>query len=173
MVLWDGWEVYDGRSPPALVPIQPRRDYSYQAGPVDTRRVYGPPESQPSWADQVEYYERLDLANYQQWLMETGLQPNYLPPLWTKPRARPNAKHRAKLREVCKRCWEGGQADYEPHSNDPYYHEGSEYGTYEEPYAEDDYGRLSRSPPRQERRTPLPQWSEASLSGEPGRHLWL
>ena len=52
--------------------------------------------------------------------METGHQPNYLPPPWTKPRARPNAKCRAKVREACKRRWEGeGQADYEPHSYDP------------------------------------------------------
>ena len=95
----------------------------------------------------MAYQDRLDLANYQQWLMETGHQPNYLPPPWTKPRARPNAKRRAKQREACKRHWESeGQADYEPHSYDPYYYEGSEYGAYEEPYAEDDYGHHSCNP---------------------------
>ena len=78
--------------PPPLVPIQPQRGYVYHAGPVDTRRGYGPPVSQPSWVDQVEYQDMLDLANYQQWLMETGSQPNYLPPLWTKPRASPNLR---------------------------------------------------------------------------------
>ena len=39
-----------------------------------------PPVSQPSWANQVEYQDRLDMANYQQWLMQTCHQPNYLPP---------------------------------------------------------------------------------------------
>ena len=78
--------------PPPLVPIQPQRDYGYQAGPVDTKRGYGRPVSQPFWAGQVDCQDRLDLANYQHWLMETGCQPNYLPPPWTKPRARPNAK---------------------------------------------------------------------------------
>ena len=66
--------------PPPLVPIQPQGDFSYQAGHADTRRDYSPPVSQPSWADQVEYQDRLDKASYQQWLMETGRQPNYLPP---------------------------------------------------------------------------------------------
>ena len=37
--------------PPPLAPIQPQRAYGYQAGPVDTRRDYGPPVSKPSWAD--------------------------------------------------------------------------------------------------------------------------
>ena len=87
--------------------------------------------SQPSWTNQAEYQDRPDMANYQQWLMETGRQPNYLPPPWTKPRAHPNAKYRAKLREACKGLWEGeGQA--EPLSYDPYYDEGSEYRAYEE-----------------------------------------
>ena len=71
--------------PPPLVPIQPHGYLGYQARPADTRRDYGLPVSQPSWADQVECKGRLDMANYQQWLMETGHQPNYLPPLWTKP----------------------------------------------------------------------------------------
>ena len=66
--------------PRPLIPIQPQRDYGFQAGPVDTRRDYSPPVSQPSWADQAEYQDRLDMANYQEWLMETGRQPNYLPP---------------------------------------------------------------------------------------------
>ena len=65
------------------------------------------------------------MANYQQWLVETGCQPNYLPQPWAKPRARPNAKSKAKLREACKRRWEGeGQDEYGPYSYDPYYYEG-------------------------------------------------
>ena len=46
--------------------------------------------SQLSWANQVEYQDRLDLANYQQWLSEKGCQPNYLSPPRTKTRAHPN-----------------------------------------------------------------------------------
>ena len=42
---------------PPLVPIQQQRDFGYQAGPADTRRDYGPPLPQPSWADQVEYQD--------------------------------------------------------------------------------------------------------------------
>ena len=70
--------------------------------------------------------------------------------------------------------WEGeGQADYGPHSYDPYYYEGLEYGVYEEPYAEDDYYYYYYyynyyyyycSPHRQDRCTPLPLWS-----GDQGR----
>ena len=100
------------------------------------------------------------MANYQHWLVETGHQPNYLPPPWTKPRARPNAKRRSRHREAGKWHWESeGWTEYEPHSYDPYYYEGREYGAYEEPYAEDDYGHSYRSPRRQDRHPSPPQWS--------------
>ena len=83
-----------------LVPICSEGDFGYQAGFADTRRDYSPLVPQSSWADQVEYQDRLDMAYYPQ--VETGRQPNYLPPPWTKPRARPNAKRRAKLWETYK-----------------------------------------------------------------------
>ena len=64
---------------PVLVPIHSQGDFGYQAGSADARRNYGPPVPQPSWAYQVEYQDRLEMANYQQWLVEAGRQPNYLP----------------------------------------------------------------------------------------------
>ena len=104
---------------------------------------------------------------------------------WTKPRARPNAKGRAKLTEACKRRWEGeGQVIYEPHSYHPYFYEGQEYGAYDEPYAEDDYGHHYFSPHRQDRRSPPPQWSsvrgrrsvrarvDTSSFGQSGSSTW-
>ena len=92
-------------------------------------------------------------------------QPNYLPPTWIKPRARPNAKCRNKLWEACKRRWEGeGQAAYGPYSYDPYYN-GQGSGEYDEPYAEGDYGHSYHSLRRQDRHPSPPQ-----SSGEQGRY---
>ena len=106
------------------------------------------------------------MANYQQWLVDTDRQSNYLPPPWVKPRARPNAKRMAKLWEAWKRGWEGEEQDqYGPYFYDPYYYEGQEYGTYNEPYVEGDYGHSYRSPRMQNRRPSLPQ-----RSGEDGRY---
>ena len=152
--------------PTRLTRLRSQGEFGFQAGPKDTRRGYGPPVSQPSWADQLEYQDRLDMANYQQWLVETGRQPNYLPPPWVKPQARPKAKRRDKLREASKRRWESEEQDeYGPYSYDPYYYEGQEYGTYDESYVEDDCGYSYCSPRRQDRCPSPPQ-----RFGEQGRY---
>ena len=76
--------------PPPLIRIRSQGEVGFQAGLTDTRKGYGASVSQPSWADQVEYRDMLDMANYQ--LVESGRQPNYLPPPWVKRRARPKCR---------------------------------------------------------------------------------
>ena len=50
---------------PPLMPLQQERPFGYQARPMNIRWDHGPLMYQPSCVDQVEYQDRLELANYQ------------------------------------------------------------------------------------------------------------